>query len=128
MTTRLEERFGSRLIKAGPEGNGRGDRGFMDRRSYILTKGSGTGRDCLEVVGNSGPEGNTFCSPQSPTYGIDIITAGLQALYFASMSLDGIFRVAFSSQSCPVVMTAQISIRVTGKEIGMGEVKVSDDR
>jgi hypothetical protein len=56
VTTRLEERIGSRLIKAGPEGKGRGDRGLIDRRSYILTKGSGTGRDCLESVGNSGPE------------------------------------------------------------------------
>ena len=58
VTTRLEERIGNRLIKAGPEGNGRGDSGFMDRRSYILTKGSGTGRDCLESVGDSRPEGN----------------------------------------------------------------------
>ena len=39
-------------MKAGPAGNGTGDKGFMDRRSYTLTKGSGTGRDCLESVGD----------------------------------------------------------------------------
>jgi hypothetical protein len=50
--TKLEERLGIRSIKAGPAGNGMGDKGFMDRRSYTLTKGSGTGRDCLGSVGD----------------------------------------------------------------------------
>jgi hypothetical protein len=44
------------------------------------------------------------------------------------MGPDGVFCSAFSSQSRPVVMTAQKSICVTGEEVGMGEVKVSDDR
>ena len=56
-----------------------------------------------------------------------MITARLQALHFARMGPDGVFRTAFSSQSCPVVMTTQKSICVTGEEVGMGEVKVSDD-
>lgn len=43
------------------------------------------------------------------------------------MGPDGVFCAAFSSQSRPVVMTTQKSICVTGEEVGMGEVKVSDD-
>jgi len=56
-----------------------------------------------------------------------MITATLQALHFASMGPDGVFRGPFSSQSRPVVMTTQESISVTREEAGMGEVKVSDD-
>ena len=43
------------------------------------------------------------------------------------MGPDGIFCGTFSSQSRPVVMTTQKSICITGEEVGMGEVKVSDD-
>jgi hypothetical protein len=74
--TRLDERIGSRLIKAGPAGNGTGGRGFMDRMSYILTKGSGTGRDCLQAINDKRLGAVIFYSPQSPTDCVDVITTG----------------------------------------------------
>ena len=56
-----------------------------------------------------------------------MITARLQSLHFASMGPDGVFCGTISSQSRPVVMTTQKPICVTGEEVGMGEVKVSDN-
>lgn len=43
------------------------------------------------------------------------------------MGPDGVFCAAFSSQSRPVIVTTQIPICVTGEEVGMCEVEVSND-
>jgi len=75
--TRLEERIGNRLMKLGPAGNGMGGRVFIDRRSYILTSGSGTDRDCLGSVGDWVLGSEDPCVPQSQTNSIDIVATGL---------------------------------------------------
>lgn len=48
MITNVDDRFGMAWMKAGPEGNGTGSNGFIVRRSYTFTSGSGNGRHCLE--------------------------------------------------------------------------------
>jgi hypothetical protein len=47
VTTTVEGRLGSMLMKAGVEEKGIGGRGRIIRKSYTLTSGSGKGRACL---------------------------------------------------------------------------------
>lgn len=90
ITAKEDDRFGIECMKAGPAEKGMGGKGRIVRKSYILTKGSGNGCECLTEISEALLEEKRLHSPFSHSNREYEVSSSLQTFNRSGMSFNKI--------------------------------------